>query len=91
VTYRTGRLCRGFGGPVRAGALCVALLLFFASFVLTAQRSMAQDTVRNLLIFPKRPPQPKPPAPASDGPMLMQASEIRYDYTNNTVSAVGSV
>jgi LPS-assembly protein len=92
VTYRTGRLCRGFRGPVHAGAtLCVALLLFFASFVLTAQRSLAQDTVRNVLIFPKRPPQPKPPAPASDGPMLVQASEIKYDYTNNTVSAAGSV
>jgi LPS-assembly protein len=92
VTYRTGRLCRGFRGPVHAGAtLCVALLLFFASFVLTTQRSLAQDAVRNVLTFPKRPPQPKPPAPASDGPMLVQASEIRYDYTNNTVSAIGSV
>ena len=30
-------------------------------------------------------------APTSDTPMLLQASEIRYDYTNNTVSAVGSV
>jgi LPS-assembly protein len=93
VTYRTGRFCRrGFCGPVRAGAtLCVALLLCLASCVLIADRSLAQDTVRNLLTFPKRPAQPKPPATASDGPMLVQASEIKYDYTNNTVSAVGSV
>ena len=93
MTYRTGRFCRrGFRGPVRAGAtLCVALLLCLASCVLIAERSLAQDAVRNLLTFPKRPAQPKPPAPASDGPMLVQASEIKYDYTNNTVSAVGSV
>ena len=93
MTYRTGRFCRrGFCGPVRAGAtLCVALLLCLASCVLIADRSLAQDTVRNLLTFPKRPAQPKPPATASDGPMLVQASEIKYDYTNNTVSAVGSV
>ena len=92
MAYRTGRLRRGFRGPVRAGAtLCVALLLCLVSCVLIAERSLAQDAVRNLLTFPKRPPQPKPPTPASDGPMLVQASEIRYDYSNNTVSAVGSV
>ena len=93
MTYRTGRFCRrGFRGPVRAGAtLCVALLLCLVSCVLIADRSLAQDAVRNLLTFPKRPPLPKPPATASDGPMLVQASEIKYDYTNNTVSAVGSV
>ena len=92
MAYRAGRFRRGFRGPVRAAAtLCVALLLCIASCVLTAERSLAQDAVRNLLTFPKRPAQPKPPTPASDGPMLVQASEIRYDYSNNTVSAVGSV
>src|SRR6185369_7724825 len=69
----------------------VALLVCFSSCVLAVEYSLAQDAVRNLLTFPKRPPQPKPPAPAADGPMLVQASEIKYDYTNNTVAAVGSV
>jgi len=78
VAYRTGRFCRGFRGPVRVGAtLCVALVLCAATLVLTSERSQAQDTVRNLLTFPKRPSQPKPPAAATDGPMLVQASEIR--------------
>ena len=78
--------------PVRAAQRsAVALLLCIASCVLTAERSLAQDAIRNLLTFPKRPVQPKPPTPASDGPMLVQASEIRYDYSNNTVSAAGSV
>jgi LPS-assembly protein len=92
VARRQGRCCHGFCGPVRAGVtLFVALLLFAASCGLTAQHSLAQEAIRNLLTFPKRPPQPKPAVPASDGPMLVQASEIKYDYTNNTVSAVGSV
>ena len=85
----TYRVCRG---PFARARYCVvALLVCIASCVLTAERSLAQDAVRNLLTFPKRPVQPKPPTPASDGPMLVQASEIKYDYTNNTVSAVGSV
>jgi LPS-assembly protein len=44
-----------------------------------------------LLRFPPRPPALKPLAAPSDAPMLVQAAEIRYDYTNNTVSAVGNV
>ena len=85
----TYRVCRG---PfARARHCIVALLVCFASCVLIAEHSQAQDAVRNLLTFPKRPVQPKPPTPASDGPMLVQASEIRYDYSNNTVSAAGSV
>ncbi|MGD0418324.1 MAG: LPS-assembly protein LptD [Xanthobacteraceae bacterium] len=45
----------------------------------------------NLLRFPLRPPALKPLAAPSDAPMLVQATEIRSDYTNNTVSAVGNV
>jgi len=42
--------------------------------------------------FPRRPPPPpKKPPPPSNAPMLVQATEIRYDYTNNTVAAVGNV
>jgi LPS-assembly protein len=58
--------------------------------LLVPDRVSAQGTV-NLLHFPPRPPVPKPTAAPSDAPMLVQATEIRYDYTNNTVSAVGNV
>jgi LPS-assembly protein len=45
-----------------------------------------------LLHFPPRPPQPpRTPPPPSNAPMLVQATEIRYDYTNNSVAAVGNV
>jgi LPS-assembly protein len=74
---------------VRAGAVLVAAL-FVAGLCLSAERASAQ-TVGNLLHFPQRPTPPKPlPQPANQ-PMLVQATEIRYDYTNNTVSAVGNV
>src|ERR1700761_7250551 len=40
-------------------------------------------------------PRPKPPSdttnPPANTPMLVQADEMKYDYSNNTVSAVGHV
>jgi LPS-assembly protein len=69
----------------------VALLTFVVGFGLVPERAAAQE-MGNLLRFPPRPPpQPKKPAPPSNAPMLVQATEIRYDYTNNTVAAVGNV
>jgi LPS-assembly protein len=44
-----------------------------------------------LLRFPQLSPPPKAPPTPSNAPMLVQANEIRYDYTNDTVSAVGNV
>jgi len=42
--------------------------------------------------FAPRPPLPKKPQPPqSNAPMLVQATEIRYDYSNNSVAAVGNV
>jgi LPS-assembly protein len=37
------------------------------------------------------PQRPKPPRTASDGQMLVQATEVDYDYNNSRVSAVGNV
>jgi lipopolysaccharide assembly outer membrane protein LptD (OstA) len=83
-------------GHVRAGAAILAALVAFAAHSVlapdpvAAQASTAQVNT-SLLHFPARPPLPKRPATQSDAPMLLQATEIRYDYTNNTVSAVGNV
>lgn len=77
------------GIGVRAGAVLVAAL-FVAGLCLSAERASAQS-VGNLLHFPQRPTPPKPPPQPANQPMLVQATEIRYDYTNNTVSAVGNV
>jgi LPS-assembly protein len=67
-----------------------ALLAFAVGFGLATERAAAQQ-IGNVLHFPPRPPPPKKPVPPSNAPMLVQANEIRYDYTNNSVAAVGNV
>jgi LPS-assembly protein len=62
-----------------------------AGFCLGGSPAAAQS-INSLLHFPPHPETPKKkPAPPSNTPMLVQATEIRYDYTNNTVAAVGNV
>jgi len=94
--------CPGLSSRVRVGPTALAaLLLFVLGLGFVPERVAAQDApdrvpsqeaTTNLMHFPPRPPPPpKKPAPPSNAPMLVQATEIRYDYTNNTVAAVGNV
>ena len=46
---------------------------------------------RRAFTYNPRPPHPKPPRPPNDGQMLVQATEVDYDYNNSRVSAVGNV
>ena len=85
-----GPVCPGIRVGARLGVTFVAALLAFAAGSLAPERAAAQG-VNNPLHFMLRPPQPKPPPAPANGPMLVQATEIKYDYTNNTVSAVGNV
>jgi len=73
---------------VRAAALA-ALLAFGVGFCLEPDRASAQSG--NLMHFPPRPLPKKSPPLQTNAPMLVQATEIKYDYTNNTVAAVGNV
>jgi LPS-assembly protein len=41
--------------------------------------------------YTPRPPHPPRPRVANDGQMLVQATEVDYDYTNSRVAAVGNV
>jgi LPS-assembly protein len=41
--------------------------------------------------LPPRPPKQPPNQRTNDGQMLVQATEVNYDYNNSRVSAVGSV
>ena len=86
-------LCPGMRSSVRVGATALAALLaFIIGSTLAARARCSAQQVGNLLHFPPRPPPPpKKPAPQSNAPMLVQATEIKYDYTNNTVAAVGNV
>ena len=74
-------------GRVRVSLAVVAALFVFASHSMTLPDTAAAQSLR----FPQRPAQPAPRPSQSDAPMLVQATEIRYDYTNNTVAAVGNV
>ena len=86
-------LCPRPDSCVRASATALAALLAFAlGLVAVPSPLWAQQPVSSTLHFPPRPPPAaRKPPPASNGPMLVQATEIRYDYTNNSVAAVGNV
>jgi LPS-assembly protein len=92
-------VCPGFSIGVRVSAsvlaalFAFAIVLAFAAAPSSAQEAEPSSAQRagNLLHFPPRPPPPKTPPLKTNGPMLVQATEIKYDYTNNTVSAVGNV
>jgi LPS-assembly protein len=86
-------LCPSLWCGVRVSATALAaLFLCLMSFLLAPERALAQDAPTSLLHFtPRPPPPPKKPSAPSNQPMLVQATEIRYDYTNNSVAAVGNV
>ncbi len=53
--------------------------------------AFSQVSPANQLRFSIRPQRPNPPPLPANAPMLVQADEIKYDYTNDTVAAVGNV
>ena len=65
----------------------LGLLSGVAGLSVTGTPAAAQSFTYNPL-----PPRPAPVAPAaSNGQMLVQATEVDYDYNNSQVSAVGNV
>jgi LPS-assembly protein len=56
----------------------------------TGTPAAAQQAFRYNQVPPK-PPKPKPNPQANNGQMLVQATEVNYDYNNSRVAAVGSV
>ena len=92
--------CPPRGRSACVGATALAALLAFSLGVATMPTSLlaqnagstsAQKTLGVMHFPPRPPPPPRPPATPSNAPMLVQATEIRYDYTNNSVAAVGNV
>jgi LPS-assembly protein len=82
----------------RASRAVVALLVFSASTlfgIMDSRQALAQQ-LPNFLTFQNQ-VRPKPTGnsvtakPAANAQMLVQADEIRYDYNNLLVSAVGNV
>ena len=81
---------------IRYGALALATLAIVLGFGVSSALAQAPSPLGtvvnpNELHFPYRnKPPSQPPVPANT-PMLVQADEIKYDYSNNTVAAVGHV
>jgi LPS-assembly protein len=67
-------------------ALVFGVILTAALGFVSATPASAQSFIYN-----PRPPHPKPARPPNDGQMLVQATEVDYDYNNSLVSAVGNV
>jgi LPS-assembly protein len=87
---RSTRVCRR-GGRLAVSGLVLALvfgvLITGALGVISATPASAQAFVYN----PGPPRPPRPQRPPNDGQMLVQATEVDYDYNNSRVSAVGNV
>jgi LPS-assembly protein len=72
---------------VRLGATIALGLLLSGLFGLATAPSASAQTYS----YNPRPPKPATQRPANDGQMLVQATEVDYDYNNSRVSAVGNV
>lgn len=73
----------------RCGALAIAAVV--ASLGLWSAPAFSQVAAPVELHFPARPKIPSTPPVAANTPMLVRADEIKYDYPNNSVAAVGHV
>ena len=77
------RYCiRLFAVPMLFAGLVFAALLEIAAMTPAAAQSFTYNPIHT---------RPKPPPPANNGQMLVQAVEVDYDYNNQRVSAVGNV
>src|SRR5580698_6646459 len=82
VRRHRGRLAAS--GPVLA-------LVFGAIFAVALGMVLATPASAQSFTYNPQPPHPRPARPPNDGQMLVQATEVDYDYNNSRVSAVGNV
>ena len=73
---------RLFAVPTLLVGLAFAALLELAATMPAAAQGFTYNPIHT---------RPKPPPPANNGQMLVQAVEVDYDYNNQRVSAVGNV
>ncbi|HXO72736.1 MAG TPA: LptA/OstA family protein, partial [Bradyrhizobium sp.] len=71
-----------FAVPTLLAGLAFAALLELAAMTPAAAQGFTYNPIHT---------RPKPPPPANNGQMLVQAVEVDYDYNNQRVSAVGNV
>ena len=78
---------------IRLAAVRAAVLAFLVGLLVTGVLGVAVTTPASAQSFTYNPVphRPRPPRVANDGQMLVQATEVDYDYNNSRVSAVGNV
>ncbi|MGF6432802.1 MULTISPECIES: LPS-assembly protein LptD [Bradyrhizobium] len=74
-------------------AFGVSISALLAAFVVVSALDVVASTPAAAQAFTYNPRPPKPPRPPAknDGQMLVQATEVDYDYNNQRISAVGNV
>src|SRR5205807_683382 len=77
----------------RLAACCGSLLglMFGLTLALVLDVATTAPASAQGFTYNPQPPRPKPPKVANDNQMLVQATEVDYDYNNSRVSAVGNV
>ncbi|SDE96866.1 LPS-assembly protein [Bradyrhizobium brasilense] len=77
----------------RMAAFGVSISALLAAFVVVSALDVVASTPAAAQAFTYNPRPPKPPRPPAknDGQMLVQATEVDYDYNNQRISAVGNV
>lgn len=80
----------------RSRVVAVSVRTMFASamvlgLVLALNTAASVPAAAQGFTYNPQPPRPKPPPAAQTGQMLVQATEVNYDYNNSRVAAVGNV
>src|SRR5712691_10358823 len=75
----------------RRRSRCGAVRIFAVAVMLIAGAAAWSPSFAQYLAFPPRPAPTKPQPGVGQEQMLVRATEINYDYTNERVSAVGNV
>ncbi|WP_257168249.1 LPS-assembly protein LptD [Bradyrhizobium sp. SRS-191] len=74
-----------------SAVLACAFALTLGLAVTAAVDGALSPAAAQSFTYNPRPPKPPPPRVANDNQMLVQATEVDYDYNNSRVSAVGNV
>ncbi|MCA6123764.1 LPS-assembly protein LptD [Bradyrhizobium sp. WSM 1704] len=77
----------------RVAAFGASLAAVLTAFVAVSALDIAAPTsaAAQSFTYNPRPPKPSRPPAKNDGQMLVQATEVDYDYNNQRISAVGNV
>ncbi len=78
-------------GRLAAAGRAVGLLVLGLAAACALGLANAPPAAAQSFTYNPQPPRVVPPRVANDGQMLVQATEVDYDYNNSRVSAVGNV